>query len=51
MRMVDLQSQDFVCEVCGESAANARMVGVESDSDITSRRFDFVIVADPSIST
>jgi hypothetical protein len=36
MRMLELQSQDFVCEVCGESAANPRMVGVESDRDITS---------------
>jgi hypothetical protein len=35
MRMLELQSQDFVCEVCGESAANPRMVGVESDRDIT----------------
>ena len=35
MRMLELQSQDFVCEVCGESAANPRMVGVESDRDTT----------------
>ena len=35
MRMLELQSQDFACEVCGESAANPRMVGVESDRDIT----------------
>lgn len=35
MRMLELQSQDFVCEVCGESAANPRIVGVESDRDIT----------------
>ena len=35
MRMLELQSKDFVCEVCGESAANPRMVGVESDGDIT----------------
>ena len=50
MRMLELQSKDFVCEVCGESAANPTMVGVESDRDIT-RRFDFVIVAVPSTST
>ena len=36
MRMLELQSQDFVCEVCGESAPNPRMVGVESDSDCIS---------------
>ena len=36
MRMLELQSQDFVCEVCGESAPNPRMVGVESDRDIIS---------------
>ena len=35
MRMLELQSKDFVCEVCGESAAKPRMVGVESDRDIT----------------
>jgi hypothetical protein len=34
--MLELQSKAFVCEVCGESAANPRMVGVESDSDTIS---------------
>jgi hypothetical protein len=34
MRMLELQSKDLVCEVCGESAANPRIVGVESDRDI-----------------
>ena len=31
MRMLELQSKDLVCEVCGESAANRTTVGVESD--------------------
>ena len=35
MRILELQSKDFVCEVCDESAANSATVGLESDRDIT----------------
>ena len=50
MRMLELQSQDFVCEV------SVRVPPIrgwwESSRTETSRcRFDFVIVADPSTST
>ena len=35
MRTLELHSKRFVCEVCGERAANSTMIGVESDRDIT----------------
>jgi hypothetical protein len=35
MRILELQSKDFVCEVCDKSAANSATVGLESDRDIT----------------
>ena len=35
MRTLELPSKRFVCEVCGERAANSTTIGVESDRDIT----------------
>ena len=34
MRILELQSKNFVCEVCDKSAANPATVGLESDRDI-----------------
>ncbi len=36
MRLVHLQINDFVCEVCGDGADNAKTVGVELDNDFIS---------------
>ncbi len=35
MRIVELQSKDFVCEVCDKSATKSATIGLESDRDIT----------------
>ena len=35
MRILELYRKYFICEVCGERAANPTTIGVESDRDIT----------------
>ena len=35
MRILELQSKDFVCEICDKSVANSATVGLQSDRDTT----------------